>query len=63
MRLLAFPVERFERLAHDSLRLTRLARRFVEMHFVGKEQREYEVPCSSRPKTATASSAPSAPNT
>jgi len=42
VRLLAFPVERFERLAHDSLELTRLARRFVEMHFVGKEQREYE---------------------
>jgi len=41
-RLLAFEVEGFEALAADSLELQRLARRFVELHFVGKEQREYE---------------------
>lgn len=41
-RLLAFEVEGFEQLAADSLELQRLARRFVELHFVGKEQREYE---------------------
>lgn len=40
--LLTFEVERFEALAHDSLELQRLARRFVEQHFVAKEQREYE---------------------
>ncbi len=41
-RLLAFEVEKFEALAEDSLELQRLARRFVERHFVQKEQREYE---------------------
>lgn len=41
-RLLTFDVAQFEVMAADSLELTRLARRFVELHFVGKEQREYE---------------------
>ena len=41
-RLLSFDVERFEALAGHSLEVSRLARRFVELHFVGKEQREYE---------------------
>lgn len=41
-RLLAFDIDRFETVAADSLELQRLARRFVELHFVGKEQREYE---------------------
>lgn len=40
--LLTFEVGRFEALAEDSLELQRLARRFVEQHFVAKEQREYE---------------------
>lgn len=41
-RLLTFEVEHFEALAEGSLELQRLARRFVEQHFVTKEQREYE---------------------
>ncbi len=41
-RLLTFDVVKFEALAEDSLELQRLARRFVELHFVAKEQREYE---------------------
>lgn len=41
-RLLTFEVARFEALADDSLELQRLARRFLEQHFVAKEQREYE---------------------
>lgn len=40
--LLTFEVTRFDALAEDSLELQRLARRFVEQHFVAKEQREYE---------------------
>jgi CRP-like cAMP-binding protein len=40
--LLTFDVTRFDALAEDSLELQRLARRFVEQHFVAKEQREYE---------------------
>ena len=40
--LLTFEVARFDALAEDSLELQRLARRFVEQHFVAKEQREYE---------------------
>ena len=40
--LLTFEVSRFDALAEDSLELQRLARRFVEQHFVAKEQREYE---------------------
>lgn len=41
-QLLTFELERFEAMAEDSLELQRLARRFVEQHFVAKEQREYE---------------------
>jgi CRP-like cAMP-binding protein len=41
-QLLTFEVARFDALAEDSLELQRLARRFVEQHFVAKEQREYE---------------------
>ena len=40
--LLTFEVAKFDALAEDSLELQRLARRFVEQHFVAKEQREYE---------------------
>ena len=40
--LLTFEVVKFDALAEDSLELQRLARRFVEAHFVAKEQREYE---------------------
>ncbi|MFT3713091.1 MAG: Crp/Fnr family transcriptional regulator [Archangium sp.] len=41
-RLLTFDVDTFEAMASKSLEVQRLARRFVELHFVGKEQREYE---------------------
>jgi len=41
-QLLTFEVAKFDALAEDSLELQRLARRFVEQHFVAKEQREYE---------------------
>ncbi|MBL8913548.1 MAG: Crp/Fnr family transcriptional regulator [Archangium sp.] len=40
--LLTFDVDVFEEMASRSLEVQRLARRFVELHFVGKEQREYE---------------------
>lgn len=40
--LLVFEVAKFDALAEDSLELQTLARRFVELHFVNKEQREYE---------------------
>jgi CRP-like cAMP-binding protein len=40
--LLTFEVAAFDALADGSLELQRLARRFVEQHFVAKEQREYE---------------------
>lgn len=40
--LLTFEVARFDALAEKSLELQTLARRFVELHFVNKEQREYE---------------------
>ena len=40
--LLTFEVAKFDAMAEDSLELQRLARRFVEQHFVSKEQREYE---------------------
>lgn len=40
--LLVFRFEDFESAAEDSLELQRLARRFSEVHFVQKEQREYE---------------------
>ena len=40
--LLTFEVAKFDAMAEDSLELQRLARRFVEQHFVAKEQREYE---------------------
>ncbi|MEW6434977.1 MAG: Crp/Fnr family transcriptional regulator [Myxococcota bacterium] len=40
--LCVFRVDAFEAAAKDSLELMRLARRFVEEHFVQKEQREYE---------------------
>ncbi|MGV3620313.1 MAG: Crp/Fnr family transcriptional regulator [Archangium sp.] len=40
--LLVFEVEKFDSLAEKSLELQTLARRFVELHFVNKEQREYE---------------------
>lgn len=41
-RLLTFDIDVFEEMASKSLEVQRLARRFVELHFVGKEQREYE---------------------
>jgi CRP-like cAMP-binding protein len=41
-RLLCFPVAQVDALAESSLELQRLARRFVELQFVQKEQREYE---------------------
>jgi CRP-like cAMP-binding protein len=41
-RLLTFEAARFEVLAENSLEVHRMARRFVEQHFVTKEQREYE---------------------
>ncbi len=40
--LLTFEVAKVDALAEDSLELQRLNRRFVELHFVQKEQREYE---------------------
>ncbi|MEW5740104.1 MAG: Crp/Fnr family transcriptional regulator [Myxococcota bacterium] len=40
--LLVFRFEDFEAAAERSLELQRLARRFSEVHFVQKEQREYE---------------------
>lgn len=40
--LLCFDMEKVDALAEGSLDLQRLARRFVELHFVQKEQREYE---------------------
>jgi CRP-like cAMP-binding protein len=41
-KLLLFSFERFEKLAENSIDFQRVARRFVEQHFVAKEQREYE---------------------
>lgn len=41
-RLLTIDVEKFEAMAAQSVDVQRLARRFVELHFVNKEQREYE---------------------
>lgn len=40
--LLVFEVATFDALAEKSLELQTLARRFVELHFVNKEQREFE---------------------
>ncbi len=40
--LMTFEVAKFNALAEGSLELQTLARRFVELHFVNKEQREYE---------------------
>lgn len=40
--LLCFEAAKVDALAETSLELQRLARRFVELHFVQKEQREYE---------------------
>jgi CRP-like cAMP-binding protein len=40
--LLCFDMAKVEALSESSLELQRLARRFVELHFVQKEQREYE---------------------
>lgn len=42
VELFVFHLADFEAATKDSLELTRLARRFVEEQFVGKEQREYE---------------------
>jgi CRP-like cAMP-binding protein len=41
-RLLVFRVAQVEALAEHSVALQRLLRRLVELHFVAKEQREYE---------------------
>lgn len=41
-RLVVFPAERVEALAEKSAALQRLLRRLVELHFVEKEQREFE---------------------
>jgi len=40
--LLVVEISKFDALAEKSLELQTLARRFVELHFVNKEQREYE---------------------